>query len=134
MALVVVNQGCQTELRDWLNFEAAQNMVLKLYSNNQTPGKTDTEANYTEATFTGYSAVTLTGGSWTVTSANPAVASYAQQTFTSSANQSTQNIYGYFVIQTTSGKLMWAERFSDAPVPITNNGDNIKITPQVTAA
>jgi hypothetical protein len=48
----------------------------------------------------------------------------------SSANQSSQNVYGYFVVQTTSGILLWAERFSDGPYPIANNGDQIKVTPR----
>jgi hypothetical protein len=132
MALVFPDQGENLVLEMLVNKTAAQNLVLKLYKSNTTPGESDTEATYTEATFTGYSSVTLTGASWGAASGGSIA--YAQQTFTSSANQTTENIYGYYLIQTTSGKLVSAERFADGPYAITNNGDNIKITPTITAA
>lgn len=110
-----------------------ENLVLRLFQNNITPAATDTAATYTQATFTGYASVTLTGASWTVTAGNPSTATYAQQTFTSSANQATQQIYGYYLVRASSLDIVYAERFSDGPYPITNNGDAIKITPTVTA-
>ena len=131
MALLMCNQGEGVALENILNKTAPQNMVLKLYKNDKTPADGDTEASYTVADFTGYSDVTLTGASWTVTPGAPSEAAYAQQSFTSSADQATQNVYGYYVVQATSGKLMWSERFSDAPNPITNNGDIIKVTPKI---
>jgi hypothetical protein len=103
---------------------------LRLYTNNITPGETDTAGTYTEAAGNGYAAITLTGGSWTVTEADPASAAYAQQTFTFTG--ALGDVYGYFVTQTTSGILMYAERFSGAPINIANNGDQIKITPTIT--
>ena len=135
MALLVPNQGEEIILSLLVNKTATytqQDLKLKLYSSNTTPGETDTEATYTEATFTGYSAVTLTGASWTITTGAPTSASYSQQTFTSSAGSQNQNIYGYYLVQTTSGKLVYAERFSDGPYNIANNGDAIKVTPTIT--
>ncbi|HWP59545.1 MAG TPA: hypothetical protein VNL14_16755 [Candidatus Acidoferrales bacterium] len=131
-ALLVPNQGEQIALEALVNKTAPQNLVLRLFKNNVTPAEGDTEANYTEADFTGYSAITLTGANWTVTTGAPSEASYAQQTFSSSANQAAQNIYGYYLTQVTSGKLVWAERFTDGPYPIANNGDQIKVTPKIT--
>lgn len=133
MTLVVCNQGEGLALEAILNKTAGQNVRLKLFKSNTTPGETDTEATFTEADFTGYSDILLTGASWTVTPGAPSSAAYAQQTFTSSADQSSQNVYGYYLTQTTSGKLIWAERFSDGPYAIANNGDAIKITPTITA-
>ena len=132
MTLVVPNAGEVLALKAFLNHTAGQNAVLKLYKSNTTPAETDTAASYTESTFTGYSAATLTGSSWTVTGGAPTSASYAQQTFTSSADQTLENAYGYFVVQTTSGTIMWSERFAAAPYAITNNGDAIQITPAIT--
>jgi hypothetical protein len=132
MALVFPDQGENISLEAIVNKTAPQNLVLRLYQNNITPGESDTEATYTEATFTGYVAVTLTGSSWG-TAAGGTI-SYAQQTFTSTALQATQNIYGYYLTQVTSGKLVYSERFSDAPYPITNNNDQIKVTPTITAS
>ena len=130
MALLLPNQGEGIALEALVNKTAPQNLVLRLYKSNTTPGETDTEATYTEADFTGYSALTLTGGSWTT---GTGTVSYAQQTFTSSAGSQNQNVYGYYLTQATSGKLVWAERFSDGPCNIVNNGDEIKVTPTISA-
>lgn len=132
MTLLVPNNGEGDLLTYALNKSAAENCVLRLYQSNTTPSETDTAATYTEADFTGYSSATLTGASWTVNEGAPTDASYAQQTFTSSADQSSQNIYGYFVTRATSGRIAWAELFTDGPYPIANNGDNIKVTPAIT--
>lgn len=118
----------------FVNRFTPQDGRLCLFSSNTTPAETDTSATYTEATFTGYANVTLTGASWTVTNGAPTHADYAQQSFTSSAAQTTQNIYGYLVKQVTSGTIMWAERFPDGPYPISNNGDIIRITPYIEQA
>lgn len=133
MALVLPNQGEGIALKALLNHTAGQNLVLRLFKSNTTPAEADTEATYTEATFTGYSSVTLTGSSWTIAEGAPSEASYAQQTFTSSADQASQSVYGYYLTQVTSGKLVTAERFSDGPYAIVNNGDQIKVTPKITA-
>lgn len=131
MALLFPNGGEDIALAAIVNKTAPQNLVLRLYQNNITPSETDTASTYTDATFTGYVAITLTGASWTVT---PGVnVAYPQQTFTSSAAQATQNIYGYYLTQVSSGLLVYAERFSDAPTPITNNNDQILVTPTINA-
>ncbi|MCB0256007.1 MAG: hypothetical protein KDI55_19985 [Anaerolineae bacterium] len=132
MALVLVNQGEDIALKALLAHTAGQDQRLKLYQNNVTPAETDTEAGYTEATFTGYSDVAMAGSSWGFTPGAPSEAAFAQQTFTSSADQTSQSIYGYFVTQQTSGLLVWAERFPAGPYAIANNGDNIKVTPKIT--
>lgn len=131
MPLNVPDVGENIALEALVNKTAPQNLVLKLFTSNTTPADTDTAATYTEATFTGYAAITLTGSSWGAASGGSI--SYAQQTFTSTAAQATQNVYGYYMVQATSGLLVYSERFSDGPYGITNNGDNIKITPTITA-
>lgn len=131
--LVVPNNGEGLAIKAFLNHTAGQNGKLNLFKSNTTPAETDTSATYTNADFTGYSADTaITGSSYTVVEGAPTSATYAQQTWTSSADQATQNVYGYYMKQTTSGTIMWAERFSDGPYPITNNGDAIKVTPAIT--
>lgn len=133
MALLMVNQGEGLMLEMLVNKTAPQTLKLKLFKNDKTPADGDTEANYTEADFTGYAEVSLTGANWTITPGAPSEAAFAQQSFASTANQTLQNVYGYYVVQTTSGKLMWAERFTDGPYPIQNNGDTIKVTPKIQA-
>jgi hypothetical protein len=131
-ALLVPNAAEDVMLQNLLNKTAPQNQKLQLYKSNTTPAETDTEATYTVADFTGYADAALTGSSWTITPGAPTSAAYAQQTFTSSAGSQNQNVYGYLVIQTTSGKILWSERFSDGPYNIVNSGDAIKVTPQLT--
>jgi hypothetical protein len=134
MTLRVPNVGEVKMLENVLNKTAPENQILKLFKSNTTPADTDTHATYTEADFTGYTNKTMTGTSWTVTTGDPCTANYAQQTFASTATQTAQSVYGYFVTQVSSGVLMWAERFTDGPYTIVNNGDEIRITPQVTLA
>lgn len=105
--------------------------IIRLFQNNITPAETDTAATYTEATWTGYASITLTPGSWSVVEGAPTRASYAQQTWTSSAGSQNQNNYGYYMTRTTNGRIMLAERFTDGPYVIVNNGDQIRVTPQV---
>lgn len=106
-------------------------LTLKLFSNNITPGETDTAGTFTEPTGTyGYSAKTLSNASWTITQGTPTLAAYAQQEWTFTGAQG--NVYGYFIVGTTSGNLLWAERFSDGPYNVTANGDKIRVTPRIT--
>lgn len=130
MALLTPNQGEDLALKAFLNHTAPQNQELKLYTNNITPAETDVEGGYTEAAGNGYADIALTGSSWVLTPGAPTEAAYPQQTYTFTG--ALGNVYGYYVTQVTSGKLLWAERFSDGPYNIQNNGDQIKITPKIT--
>jgi len=131
MALNVPDAGENLILEMITNKTAAQNLVLKLYKNNITPSDTDTAGTYTEATFPGYSAITLTGASWG-TASSGTISYGAQQTFTCTGT-STDDIYGYYVVQTTSGTILYSERDASAPIAIRVNGDAIKITPTISA-
>ena len=132
MALTVMNKGAQEMLKRALNYSATGNVVLKLYKNNVTIAETSAVADFTEADFTGYSAATLTGSSFTVTDADPSEASYAVQEFTSSAGSQNQDVYGYYVTNGAGTIALWAEAFSDGPYNIANNGDKIQVTLKLT--
>ena len=135
MTLIVVDQA----EKHFIDLVLAVGYTLRLYKNNVTAGLTQaqkdalTESSFTEATFTGYAARTLTGGSWTTGTGNPATGTYAQQSFASSADQSAQAIYGYYVTRTLDGKLEWFEPFT-SPVTVQFNGDMILVTPAITLA
>jgi len=131
MALNVPDVGENIALEMLVNKTAPQNLVLRLYQNNITPSDTDTTATYTEANFTGYAAITLTGATWNAASGGTITYS-AQQTFTCSG-ASSNSIYGYYVTQTTSTILAWSERDALAPFAIANIGDAVKITPSISA-
>jgi hypothetical protein len=130
MALLVPNAGEDVMLQNILNKTAPQNQSLKLYTSNTTPAETDVAGTYTEAAGFGYALIALTGASWTITPGNPTSAAVAEQTWTFTG--ALGNVYGYFVVQTVSGILLFAERFTTGPFNIQNNGDQIKLTPQFT--
>lgn len=135
MTLVLPDQGESIALKALLNQTAPQDLDLCLYKDNHGAVlETDTEANFTAADFTGYAVIQLTAASWVISGTAPTSAAYALQTFTSSAGSQNQNVYGYYLKQRSSGKLVWAEAFSDGPYNIVNNGDAIKVTPTITAS
>jgi hypothetical protein len=119
MALNVPDVGENIALEALVNKTAPQNLVLRLYKNNITPADSDTAGTYTEATFPGYAAITLTGASWNA-AASGSISYSAQQTFTCSGT-ATDDIYGYYITQATSGTLVYS-------------GDAIKITPAISAS
>lgn len=131
MALNVPDVGENIALENFVNKTAPQNQTLKLFQNNITPSDTDTAGTYTVATFTGYADIGLTGASWNAASAG-SIAYSAQQTFTSSGVVS-NSIYGYYIIQASSGILMWSERDASAPFTVANIGDAVKLTPAISA-
>ena len=131
MTLLVPTVGANVVLENIVNRTAPQNLILHLFINNVTPSNTDTAATYTEAVFPGYAAITLAGGTWNAASAR-SIAYSAIQTFTCSG-VSTDNVYGYYLTQATSGTLVWAERDPSAPFAVRNSGDKVQITPTITA-
>jgi hypothetical protein len=126
MAVVFTQAGEVIALSNMVNNTAPQNLILRLYTNNQTPTALDTASNYTELVGYGYSSVTLIPGSFTFATGVPCTASYPiiSFNFTGAAGY----IYGYFVTQASSGQLMYANRFSNAPIQIANSGDQIRVT------
>lgn len=133
MTIVIQNNAEGDAAEYFVNKAAPQNLVLRLYKNNVTPAETDAAAAYTEATFSGYSSATLAGASWGAPSEGaPTSIAYAQQTFTADADAQTDDIYGYYYVRATSGRIAGAERDASAPFEIRNTGDNVKITPTLT--
>ena len=132
MPLLVPDVGENLILAMIVNKTAPQDLVLRLYSSNTTPAETDTAATYTEATFSGYAAANLAGATWGGPSGGT-ITYGSQQTFTHNGGGVSNSIYGYFVTQLTSGILLYAERDGSAPFTLANNGDNVKITPTISA-
>ena len=131
MAGVLIRQGEQILLEAFVNKTAPQSLVLRLFTNNWTPAETDTESAATEASGNGYAHCDIdTGSSWTFTGADPSSITYAEQEFAFTG--ALGNVYGYYITQVTSGKAVIAERFTDGPYNIQNNGDKIKVTPTFT--
>jgi hypothetical protein len=132
MTLLVPNVGEGRILGALLNKTAPENLTLKLYVNDVSPAEAHTASNYTAASGFGYADKTLTGSAWTITEGDPTYALYAEQVF--GFTGALGNVYGYFVVQASSGVLMWAERFTGAPLPVGADGDQIKVTPRIELA
>ena len=80
----------------------------------------------------GYASKTLTGASWTVTAGNPSTAAYAAQTWTFTGALTTNTTtYGYYATRLSSGVLAHSETFANFTPAA--SGDNIILTPQITA-
>lgn len=130
MPLVVPNNGEGDALDAFVGKALPSSLVLKLYSNNVTPAETDAAAAYTECAISGYSAITLTPGSWTTTEGAPSETAYAQQTFTLTAGG---DVYGYYMTRSGGGRIALAERFTSAPFTLPSGGGTVKVTPKITA-
>lgn len=133
MALVVSNSGENITLSLLVGKASAiRNLVYRLFATNVTPAETDTAGSYTEAAGGGYSAKTLTGSSWTITNGAPTEAAYAEQTWTFTGALTTNGtVYGYYATRETDADLVLAEAFTSFTPAA--NGDNIKLTPKITA-
>lgn len=132
MALLVPTVGENKLLEFQLGVSVPGNQTLKLFVNNITPADADVAGTYTEMSTNGYSAKTLTKTSWVVAQNGAAKAegTYAQQTFAFTAAAAV-TVYGYFVVDSTSGVLLYAERFASPP-SISLSTDVIKVTPKFT--
>jgi hypothetical protein len=106
-----------------------EDVVLKLYSNDYTPDEDSASTDFVELTSgNGYSSQTLTGASWIV---NGKSVSYPTHKWTFTASKG--NIYGYYVVTSTSNVVLFSERFPSAPYNVANNGDNISVTLNLTS-
>ncbi len=130
MSIVVCNAGEIFLLEAAMKTSSPENLVLKLFANDYTPIPTSTAGSFTEASFSGYSAASLSRSSWTSASTNgsgKAEISYPVQTFSAT---SSQTIFGYYVVGATSGNLVYAERFGSPRSLI--SGDTLNVSPKMT--
>lgn len=133
VTLRVVDQGEAI----FLDLITSIDYYLRLFTNDVEDGlgasakELLTEADFTEASFTGYAAKTLTGGSWTSASGAPASAAYAEQAFISTVSQSGQDLYGYYVTRVSDGSLCWYQYFM-SPVTIAGADEFIIVNPRLT--
>lgn len=132
MALVVPTASENEMLKTLLGVSNPEDLVLRLFVNNITPGDSDTAATYTEMSTLDYASKSLAKGSWSVAqnASNKAEGSYAQQSWTFSAGTAV-TVYGYYITRATTGDLWYAERFT-TPHTVQNTGDTIRVTPKIT--
>lgn len=97
---------------------------LGLFVNNHAPVCTDTILAFTECTCGGYGRIVLVPGTWTVPAAVACVieCTYPYVEFVLTDNGGGQTIYGHFVIDTTSGQILWAGQWATSFAVPTGGG------------
>jgi len=132
MPIKVTNAGENLLLNQALKTSGGPDLLLKLYSNNYTPTDNSDSTDFTEATFTGYSAQTLARAGWDDATTNgdgkgESVFGTPQSWDATSA----QTVYGYWCeTDDTNGTVVWAERFDQSRA--LGAGDSLTITPRLT--
>lgn len=135
MTIVIPSAAEKTCADFMLGVTTPGNQTLKLFVGNVTPDDTFTEASFTEMSSLGYAAKSLTKTTWVTTagsSGQPASSAYPQQTWTFTSGTPV-TVYGYYVIDSTTGKLLWCELFP-SPKVVQNTGDQIIMTPTLTSS
>lgn len=131
MPLLIPSASENKLLEFLLGYSTPGDQTLKLYVNDVVPADADIAATYTEMSTHGYAAKALAKAAWVVAqNGGVGEGSQAAQTWTFTA-AAAATVYGYFVVDSTTGLLLWAERFTNAKV-IQNAGDQIIITPKFT--
>ena len=126
MALLIPDVGERNLLDMALSDASPEAQTLKLYESNTTPAEGDTHTSYTEATISGYASISLARATWNAASTATGTTSktYPQQTFTFTGSGT---IYGYYVIKTTAGTLLWSEKIFTSGQAFQNT-DQLKLT------
>lgn len=130
MAIQISSDGAEIILKCVTGVSTStETLKMKLYSNNYTPTTLSKLTDFTEVTGGGYAEKSLSASAWTVI--GNAISTVPQLfTFTSNIGQ----VYGYYLIGATSGKLVASEKFSSGPFNIATNGDSITVTATISVA
>ena len=120
MSLVIVDIGKKALLDKLTNVGGVNlvNALAHLYTNNHTPAHGDVLGSYTEASYGGYAAQTLSG--WPASSLNGSnrAASTAGTVTFSNTSGSGQSVYGWFLTDSTGVTLIGAELFTGGPITL----------------
>lgn len=116
MPLVAPNDGLQLLIALLLKDASVPvlDWKLDLYRNDYTPVQGSVPASFTVANFTGYSQVSITRATWNAPTlvGNKAQIQYGYTPITWTATGSYQIIFGYFITEPATDKLLIAERFA----------------------
>jgi len=127
MSLVVPDVGELIILDALVAGDTLAAFECRLYQNNYTPVQGSVIGSFTVATFSGYAADWCAFGSATTVSNKAKIVGTTDVEFTHNGGGTSNTIYGYYVVDTVSGEVVWAERFA-ASQAMANNGDKITIT------
>jgi len=132
MALVICNGGKTKLLQQLLTY--LNGLTLRLFQNNINLAITDTAGTYTEATFTGYSAIAL--GAWGTAFLNASSLAETDEvvrTFSQTGTAVTNTIYGYYITD-SGGNLIYAEKNPNGSFAMNTAGLTYSVQPILTLA
>jgi len=120
MALKVVEAGLLQFLLDWATKANSEEYKIGLFQNNWTPAVGDDLTDVVPCDFGGYAGLLLldswdTGG---ISFSDPrATVTHPAKTWTADGT-TTNDVYGYYVVDNAGTNLLWAERNAVAPVTV----------------
>jgi len=110
------------------------NIRFRLFKNDHTPANADDISDYTEADYDGYAEQAASAWVLSTLVGGKAFTQSTALVFLCTGSVTPNDIYGYYVVDMSSGDLWWAERFASAPIVMDSPGDTISITPTLSAA
>lgn len=106
----------------------ASNFQVKLYTNDVTPDQDSVLADFTEATYDGYSPVNWPFGTPFTDGSNKATVAPVVANFTGPASGGPVDVYGFYVSFSYSGEqLLMAGRLAGAPVTLADVDDVVAL-------
>lgn len=106
-----------------------EDFTLKTFQNDYTPDDSSTASSFTVSSFTGYSNVSIARSSLptpTITSHVAITTRSAVPTFTCTAGAG-QNMYGWYLVGASSGKVVAAQRFDNPRVMAAGAQEQIQV-------
>lgn len=123
MAVVWADQGVHDAAEAIRQTAPFPTLKVHLFTNNVNPSNATVLADFTEATFAGYVAQSLTTPNPAVDAAHISTVTAVSVSFTITAGA--QNIYGWYVTNSANTRLMWSQRDAAAPVAMDAAGINV---------
>jgi hypothetical protein len=105
---------------------ASTNLVMKLYSNERVPGKSDTITEFTEVTGGGYAAIEILEADWSIDNSTGVTILSVTKNFHFTGVVAV--VYGVYLTNLAGTKIIDAFALTDAPVAIGGGGGDIEVT------
>lgn len=133
--ITIPDAGKNKLLEIALGIDSAENLLLKLFTDDETIDADTVVGDLTEMTVSdnsAYAAKTLVMASWgtPAVTATQSISTYAQQSFVFAEEAVSVDVYGYYVVMAITGTLLWVNKFGAAK-PIQYAGEQISVTPEL---
>lgn len=135
--MYINDKGSETILSAQLGVSSSlfANGKLRLFQNNVLCSDSTLLSAFVEANFPGYAAITWASGDWNAITITAHVANTTPVSafaFECTGGGSSQNIYGWYLTDSTGAYLLACCTFAAGPYPVVNNGDAVNCEPTMT--